>query len=256
MSNDGSDRITILTYHSLDTSGSVVSVAPGLFADQMRCLADLGVRGVTLREVVAHRAATGSWPAQRVVLTFDDGYANFADLAWPVLLRHGFTATLFLISGYVGGWNDWAAPPAGFGRRAMLSWEQVAALAAGGVEIAAHTRTHRNLPSLSADDADDEIVGARHDIEHHLQQPVDSFAYPFGRLNAATEAIVRRGFQAACTTELRRAHDEAATRLPRVDAYYLSSPDALRRLLDGRLDRYLTLRRWGRVLREAAMRSR
>ncbi len=249
MQADDSSAIGILTYHSLDTSGSVVSTAPGRFADQIACVADLGYRGITMREAVAHRAATGSWPPQRVVLTFDDGYASVYELARPILLRYGFTATLFLVTRHVGGWNDWEPPPAGLGARPILSWQQVAELSAAGMEIGAHTRTHRNLPELPAAAAAGEIVASREEIESHLHQPVESFAYPFGRRSAALEEIVRREFRAACTTVLRRARHDALTRLPRIDAYYLRSPDRLRRLLNGQLDRYLTLRRWGRALR-------
>ena len=248
---EGSATIAILTYHSLDPSGSVISVAPRTFASQIACLADSGFRSITLREAIAHREASGLWPAHRVVLTFDDGYANFADVAWPVLLNYGFTATLFLVTGHAAGWNDWAPPPKGHGAHAMLSWQQVAELAAGGIEIGAHTRTHRNLASLSAAAVADEIVGSRRDIEEHLQQPVDSFAYPFGRTSPEAEALVRSEFRAACTTVLSRARQDVSTRLPRVDAYYLSSVDNIRRLLNGRLDHYLSLRRWGRWVRES-----
>ncbi len=250
MHAEGSLTIAILTYHSLDQSGSVISVAPRTFASQIACLADSGFRGITLREAVAHRDDTGSWPARRVVLTFDDGYANFADVAWPILLNHGFAATLFLVTGHAAGWNDWAPPPKGFGTQAMLSWQQVAELAASGIEIAAHTRTHQNLVSLSPAALADEIVGSRRDIEDHVQQPVDSFAYPFGRMSLEAEALVRSEFRAACTTVLRRARQDTPTRLPRIDAYYLDSVDRLRRLLTGQLDRYLAVRRWGRWLRD------
>jgi peptidoglycan/xylan/chitin deacetylase (PgdA/CDA1 family) len=246
----GSSAIPILTYHSIDTSGSVISVTPCAFAEQMACVADLGFCGIALREAVAHRTATGAWPAQCVVLTFDDGYANITDVAAPTLLRYGFTATVFLVTQHVGLSNDWAPPPAGLGPRAMLSWQQVADLAAAGIEIAAHSRTHRNLPSLSADAIADEVSGSRRDIECRLQGPVDSFAYPFGCVTAAAEAIVRREFRAACTTVLRRAQHDAFARLPRVDAYYLRSVDAVRRLLNGQLDRYLAFRRCGRLIRQ------
>lgn len=244
-----SGAITILTYHSLDTSGSVVSVTPRAFADHIACIADLGFRGITLREAVAHRAASGAWPAQRVVLTFDDGYATVYDVARPILLQYGFTATLFLTTQHVGGSNNWAPPPAGLGARPMLLWEQVVELAASGMEIGAHTRTHPHLVAQSPAVLADEIAGSRRDIEDRLQRTVDSFAYPFGRATAPAEAIVRREFRAACTTVLRRARDDAGTRLPRVDVYYLRSQEVLRRLLNGRLDGYLALRRWGRAVR-------
>jgi len=242
--------IAILTYHSLDASESVISVAPRTFEDHMRCLEELGFRGIALREAVAHLAATGSWPANRVILTFDDGYANFFEIARPIFSRYGFTATLFLVTQHVEGLNDWAPAPKGLGTQRMLSWQQVVELSAGGIEIGAHTRTHPNLCGLPAETVAKEIVASREDIESRIRQSVQSFAYPFGRISAASEDVVRREFRAACTTELRPVNRESLTRLPRIDAYYLRSQNSLRRLLEGRLDHYLTLRRLARSVRE------
>jgi peptidoglycan/xylan/chitin deacetylase (PgdA/CDA1 family) len=241
------DTIAILTYHSLDAAGSINSMAPQMFEDQMACLADLGFRGIALRDAVAHRAERGSWPTKCVVLTFDDGYANFYDVGHPVIARHGFTATLFLVTGHVGGVNNWGPSPPGLGEQRMLSWQQVAELATHGIEVGAHTQTHPNLCEVPAAHVAREIVASREDIENHLQRSVDSFAYPFGHVSAAAEDVVRQEFRIACTTILRRAKDESLIRLPRIDTCYLRVADALRRLLDGRLDRYLTLRRWART---------
>lgn len=249
--NAPSNCLAILTYHSLDTSGSVISLAPQDFIQQMAYLAERKIRGTSLSEALAFRASRGMWPEQAVVLTFDDGYASFSEIALPVLLRHRFTATLFVASGHVGGINAWAPPPAAMGSRPMLSWSQIAEAAAAGIEIGAHTRTHPDLRRLDAAATEREIVGSRHDIEHHLQSPVTSFAYPFGIKTPAAAVIVRREFRAACTTVLKRAAQEAPHQLPRIDVYYLRTPRALPRLLNGRLDGTLRRRRWARALRRA-----
>ena len=128
-SQGGVSVLAILTYHSLDLSGSVLSVAPQQFAEHMAHLAHLGLQGMALREAVAHRNAHGTWPERGVVLTFDDGYANCYEAALPVLRQHGFTATVFLVSGHMGGYNDWEPPLERLGTQPMLNWEQVAALA-------------------------------------------------------------------------------------------------------------------------------
>src|SRR5262249_48127013 len=162
------------TYHSLDTSGSVLSVAPQRFAEQMAHLAHLGFQGMSLHEAVAYRAAHGTWPQRGVVLTFDDGYANCYEAALPVLKQHGFTATVFLVSGHVDGCNDWAPPLALLGTQLMLTWEQVAALAKAGLEVGAHTVTHRDLQRLTATEVEGEIIAARDDIANRLGTPVES----------------------------------------------------------------------------------
>jgi peptidoglycan/xylan/chitin deacetylase (PgdA/CDA1 family) len=245
------NSLAVLTYHSLDTSGSVVSVAPQTFADQMAVLAETGFRGVSLREALSHREAHGAWPERSVALTFDDGYANFYEEAAPALAQHDFTATVFVISGYVGKRNDWEPPPAGLGLREMLTWPQIIELSSAGIEIGAHTRAHRDLRRLSTSEAQGEIGGSRAEIEDRLGRAVESFAYPFGHVSLASLEIVRREFRAACTTELRRASEEPLHELPRVDMYYLRAPRRLPRLLEGRLDRYLTVRRLGRLARAA-----
>jgi peptidoglycan/xylan/chitin deacetylase (PgdA/CDA1 family) len=251
-----SDKIVILMYHSLDESGSVVSISPRDFADQISLLADCGFRGISLREALEYRSLYGVWPGKCAVITFDDGYANLYDCALPALSRYGFTSTIFIISGYMGGRNNWGPPPPGLGDRAILSWSQAAEMAAAGMEIGAHTRSHLNLERLSDDEARDEIVSSRIEIGERLDVPVESFAYPFGKVNNSHVEVARKEFKAACTTVLRRAGNEALHRLPRVDMYYIQSNQNLKTLLNGRLDNYLAIRRLGRTARRMLAPSR
>jgi peptidoglycan/xylan/chitin deacetylase (PgdA/CDA1 family) len=242
-------RMPILTYHSIDSSGSVISVEPVLFADQMRWLAEAGLRGVSLSEAVSHHTKNGHWPEGKVVLTFDDGYRNFYDLAFPVLGRHGFTATAFVVSGHMGGYNDWSPPPGGLGASPILSWRQTIELSAQGIEIGAHTRTHPDLRRISRARVEDEIIASRLEIEDQIQKPVLSFAYPYGRTSKLSVGIATTTYRAACGTSLGRARGDALHRLSRVDMYYIRTRDSLERLVTGRLDSYLSLRRWIRRAR-------
>jgi peptidoglycan/xylan/chitin deacetylase (PgdA/CDA1 family) len=243
--------ISILTYHSIDTSGSVVSVSPHDFQTQMACLADRGYRGIALRNAVNHRMLHGDWPKKAVVLTFDDGFKNFYDTAMPVLLHHGFTATVFIVSGFMGRHNEWGPAPAGLGRREILTWEQATELAAGGIEIGSHTRTHRDLTRLSPQDIELEIVGSINEIQSRVTVPVESFAYPFGKISHTAIKCVTGAFHAGCTTQLQRANGGLLHTLPRIDMYYVRSQSQVERLLNGRLDWYLTIRAAGRSIRSA-----
>lgn len=243
--------ISILTYHSIDASASVVSCAPQDFADQMTCLSDEGFRGVSLREAVAHRQQHRSWPEKNAVLTFDDGFANFYEGALPVLRKHNFTATVFVISGHMGGVNDWAKPPKDLGPQKMLSWQQVSELAAAGIEIGSHTRTHPDLKRCSLETARVEMSESRKEIEDHLGHTVGSFAYPYGGTSSSLSSLAAMEYDAACTTQLRRANSDPLDSLPRVDMYYIRSHRNLQRLLDGHLDQYLAVRSAGRAIRGA-----
>src|SRR5262249_23962 len=155
--------------------------------------------------------------------------ANCYEAALPVLRQHGFTATVFLVSGHVDGCNDWAPPLARLGTQPMLTWEQVAALAKAGLEIGAHTVTHRDLQRLTATEVEGEIIGARDDIANRLGTPVESFVYPFGSTNPLVFTLVQRAFRIACTTILKRTETEPLHRLPRIDMYYVRSLPMLER---------------------------
>jgi len=241
--------LSILTYHSIDTSGSVISTEPGTFADQMSCLVDGGFRGISLKEALDHRQQFGDWPSQSVVLTFDDGFANFYDNAHPVLERYRFSATVFLVTGHMGGRNNWELPPQGLGTLPILSWHQAEELSKVGIELGSHTRTHRDLRRCSSQEAKLEISGSRADIEAHLGVKPESMAYPYGGVNHLVQHLVTKDFRAACTTELRRTLSDPLNLLPRIDTYYLKSLRRMVSLLDGRLDPYLTVRRCGRLAR-------
>jgi peptidoglycan/xylan/chitin deacetylase (PgdA/CDA1 family) len=241
--------LPILMYHSLDTSQSVVSVSPQRFAEHMACLANLGVRGIGLRDALVHHAAHGMWPERAVVITFDDGYANFFEHGLPTLQQYGFTATVFQVTGFVGQRNDWGPPPAGLGTLPILAWPQLREMSAAGIEIGAHTRTHPDLRGLPAEAVERELAGSRTDIEQHVGTAVWTCAYPFGAFDGPSLRIAGQEFRAACTTVLARARGEPLHRLPRVDMYYVRRPGDLARLVCGQLDRYLTVRRWGRRVR-------
>lgn len=241
--------LPILAYHSLDDSGSVISVTPATFARQMTILAEVGFRGLALREAVALRKQHGVWPARAAAITFDDGYKNLLEHALPVLARHGFSATIFLVSQFVGRHNDWESPPAGFGRRATLDWTEVRKLANAGIEIGAHTRTHPDLRSVDDETLERELAGSQGELQEGLGAPVRSLAYPYGGAGEREFRAAARLFDAAVTTVLSRAGDEPPERLPRLDVYYLSDEARFRRAIAGKLDYYLALRRWGRALK-------
>lgn len=246
--------IAILTYHSLDDSGSVVSVSPSLFSLQMTALSDAGWRGVSLRDAIDERNRTGRWPERSVVITFDDGFANFGQVGIDTLKRHGFGATIFVISAYAGGRNNWAPPPDGLGELEMMTWTDLARAAQAGIEIGAHTQSHADLARLSPDQVEDEIRGCKDTIEQRLDAPVRTFAYPYGSMNDRVRSCAERLFDASCTTLLARATNEPPSALPRVDAYYLHRADDAVRCAEGRMDPYLAIRRWGRSAKSLVMR--
>ena len=216
------EGVPILTYHSIDNSGSVISVAPDLFRAQMADLAEHEFQTLTLSEAVAHLASGTPIPERSVVLTFDDGYKNVYTEAFAVMAQYGFRATVFLITDRCGS-PDAHPPPGGINVRLhFMDWSEVREMHASGMEMGAHTRTHPDLTHLSFDDAREEIVTSKDVLRDALSSEVKTFAYPFGYYDERVRAIVREHFLGAVSTRLgiaRRGGDPHA--LLRIDMYYL-----------------------------------
>ena len=247
--------VPILTYHSLDLSGSVVSVAPEIFANQMRTLAARGFTGISLSELLDGWDGNRPLPPRPVALTFDDGFANLLEHAAPVLSGLNFHATVFVVTGRCGQTNDWPNQAPDIPRLPLLSWSELGQMAEAGFEVGAHTVTHPRLTELSPSDATKEIVESKAAIEKRLGQPVKSFAYPFGIFARTHYEVVREHFQAACSVELGKALPESDRhQLPRLDIYYLRHPILFRlfETVPGRI--YIRLRGIGRCVRGAIVR--
>jgi peptidoglycan/xylan/chitin deacetylase (PgdA/CDA1 family) len=240
--------ITILTYHSLDESGSVISVAPRLFNAQMQLLSDRKVRVIPLDQ--ATDMLEESLPPENcVVITFDDGFRNIYECGFPILQRYGFTATIFLLPRYCGRENSWAPS---FLRRPLLSWGEIAEMHKHGFDFGAHTLTHPDLTQVAEKDAEAEIRQSQEEIQDRLGAPVKMFAYPYGRCNLQVKTIVRQYFAGACSTSLGRNYLGADPYwLKRVDMYYLANPALFKALSSKILDGYLGIRQLFRDIKES-----
>lgn len=248
--------VPILTYHSLDTSGSVISVSPEIFAEHMRLLRNRGYTAIRLDRLLDAWAGEGVLPERPVVLTFDDGFRNSLEHAAPVLVEHGFAATIFVVSGRCGGTSDWSDQGREMPRLPLLDWSELGELASTGWEVAAHSMSHARLPRLALDEARREIVDGKAAIEQELGTPVRTFAYPYGESCPSVTAIVREEFLGAVSVKLGSARlTDDRHLLPRLDVYYLRNPAAFRQLGTFGGDAYLGLRSLARRLRAGLTRS-
>jgi peptidoglycan/xylan/chitin deacetylase (PgdA/CDA1 family) len=186
----------VLMYHSVtpyDDDPFQVTVTPSRFADQMRWLARRGYRGTSVRELL-EPTATGSPP--RVGLTFDDGYQDFFTEALPVLSDHGFTATVLVVAERLGGDNRWDHPGP---RKALMTAEQIRAVAGAGIEIGSHGLRHARLPPLDEPALLAEVFSSRRILEEVTGQPISGFGYPYGDIGEREVAAVRAaGYDYGC----------------------------------------------------------
>jgi peptidoglycan/xylan/chitin deacetylase (PgdA/CDA1 family) len=166
------------------------------FAEQMRVLRLLGLRGVSLGEL--GDALTAGKGDGLVGLTFDDGYRDVLSEAAPVLERYGFTATLFAVSGLLGGENSWDPPP----RRRLMDAADLRELAARGWEIGAHSVTHARLTEVDADRLREEVTSSRATLAEVMRVEPRSFCYPYGSVDAdAVGAVWAAGYSYACAVQ-------------------------------------------------------
>ncbi|MDT0349821.1 polysaccharide deacetylase family protein [Pseudonocardia charpentierae] len=195
---DGRRLVPVLTYHSVsdDPPGPIRrwSVTPARLRAHLTALRHAGFTGLTVTELLACYRGTRTLPERPVVLTFDDGYEDFLLEALPALTDAGFPSTLYASSGLLRDEKSAAQRP---GR--MLDWGQLGEVAAAGVEIGAHSHTHRELDTLSRREAAWEVEHSGQRLRDELGLPVSTFAYPYGYSNRDVRAAVRdAGYDAAC----------------------------------------------------------
>ncbi len=175
--------------------------------------------------------STESNPRIGVTLTFDDGYETFLREVFPLLTDTGAPATLFVITDYVGGYNDWDVTFR-VNRRRHLDWMMIREVAGGNIEIGSHTCTHRDLTRIPRGEAERELRVSKQALEDHLGVEVTSLALPFGAVNLEIFALARKlGYREICGGAF-GPYGPFPGVLPRIPVYRGDGKRSLRRKLD------------------------
>jgi peptidoglycan/xylan/chitin deacetylase (PgdA/CDA1 family) len=187
MSQVNGSVVPILLYHAVskDPGHHVApfTVSPAEFERQMDVVRAAGRTSLSFGELMSAGPSVGTQAAgasgdaaRRVVLTFDDGYADFADAALPALRARGLASTVFLTTGWLAGGASQEPGPSD----RMLSWSQLQELSEDGVELGAHSHSHPHMDTLTAPALRDELIRSKALLEDALDREVDTFAYPHG----------------------------------------------------------------------------
>jgi peptidoglycan/xylan/chitin deacetylase (PgdA/CDA1 family) len=228
--------VTILTYHKISRAAVAGwNVSPENFAKQMDFLRSGGYTVSGLNDYLNKRTYGHVFRQPTVILTFDDGYENIFRNAYPVLARNRIPATVFLVPGLIGSncMFPWDVGKEDYRDELLpLTWNEVASMHEGLIEFGSHTLTHPHLARLAPDDIERELVESKRRLEERLGVIINTFAYPggigrYGDFSLATrEAVMRAGYNLACTSEIGR--NTAASDLLQLRRIFVQGSDSLR----------------------------
>jgi peptidoglycan/xylan/chitin deacetylase (PgdA/CDA1 family) len=193
---NGFQTVPILCYHRFGSNRSAMTVTPAAFEAQMEYLAKNGYRVISLSQLAGFLEGKEPLPRKTVAITIDDGYRGTYQIAYPILKKYGFPATVYLYSDFVGA-SD------------AMTWPQMQELVRSGlIEIQPHSKTHANLTvKLPAESDAKYVERMRREIDapiNALQERLSiasfSYAYPYGDVNEiVADLLARQGVRLGVT---------------------------------------------------------
>ncbi len=182
--------VPIVMYHHIDELDhhAVATIPADRFEKHLQYLKDHRFDVLSMDELVQAKRSGQRISRKTVALTFDDGYVDNYEQAYPLLKRYGFPATMFISSDLVG-------------KPGYISWDQAREMQNNGITFGSHTRRHIYLPDADREEQLDEIVNSRKILERELGMPVKHFSYPVGGFNHEIKQMVKvAGYQSAVST--------------------------------------------------------
>ena len=185
----------ILMYHNIGYEEGGFFVSPENFAKQMEYIKKNSYEVITLDGLTRSIKDKKHLKRNKVVITFDDGYKDNFQYAYPILKGFGYSATVFLVTDLIG--REFT----GKGKE-FMNWDEVMAMSKDKISFGGHTKNHFYLGDVKNEVvAFEQIAGSKKAIEEKIGMPVDYFCYPGGGFNEKAKALVAQaGYKGACTT--------------------------------------------------------
>lgn len=201
-------EIPVIMYHRVVNDATEAGVhgtyvTKDIFEKQMEYLKSQGYETVTFKDLVNNGYKKRFDRDKKwIMLTFDDGYTDNYDIAYPILKKYGYRGIIYLVSDL--DYNRWDVEEKSNPERkfSLMSIDQLKELKEYGIEFGGHTKTHPRLGKISLDDAKKEIEESKAVLEERLDEKLISFAFPYGDLNEDVKAIVKNvGYKFAVATD-------------------------------------------------------
>jgi peptidoglycan/xylan/chitin deacetylase (PgdA/CDA1 family) len=191
--------VPVLLYHSISADPpswiAPYTVSPSVFATHLDAVQDSGRQPMTVSEYVDATRGVTAMPSDPVVITIDDGFADFRTNCLPALAERELPSTLYVTTGSLADRPPESVLPAAD----MLRLKDISELESAGVEIGAHSHSHRQMDLLSAAAAKKEITLSGEILAEALGHPIRSFAYPHGYWRGTVRRLVgEAGFDSCC----------------------------------------------------------
>ena len=241
--------VDILMYHSVSNAEGPTSIAPEIFAEQMAAIAEAGVKVISLDDLLSAKAGKTTLPKQSIIITFDDGFKNFAETAWPVMEKFGFSPIVYVPTGWVAKAENWrgANEPA----RRLMNWAEIREMSDAGVSIGSHAVSHPDLTTLPDDALLAELCQSRKTLEDRLGKAIPHFAPPYGLTTQKVRDKIAKEYKTSVGTRLDRSDlQDDVFDLPRLEMFYFNDLRRWRNHLAQRGTLYLNRRRLLRRVRE------
>jgi peptidoglycan/xylan/chitin deacetylase (PgdA/CDA1 family) len=223
--------VPILAYHKVRNQfeWSITTVPIRAFESQIKYLAENNYYSISLKQYL-----DGASHTQRpIIITFDDADESVFLHAFPILKSYNFTATVFIISNYVGKQNTWDANLGG-GYSRHLNWDQIMELSGAGWEIGSHTARHRDLLHLSSVEVKEELQSSKEIIERRINLPIHFLAYPFSRYDRRIISIAQQiGYAGGCALGAKKnlKDDLSHFNIQRYGVYAIDTRDSFKQKL-------------------------
>jgi peptidoglycan/xylan/chitin deacetylase (PgdA/CDA1 family) len=211
----------------------------------MRYIKENSFKTLTLTEMVDIWNQKIKEPYKAVVLTFDDGYLNNYDVAFPILKAFGLTATIFLTTDFIGKRCTWDKKE-GIPDLHLLTWEMIREMHHYDIDFQPHSATHPHLTNLTVSQIEEEIKRSKQAIEKNLGKECRLFCYPYGESDErVVNILIKLGFTAAVAGQPAQ---EDLYSLRRIGSAHLTSPLAFKTALKGRFSAYYFIKKTARSL--------